>query len=205
MISLQKNFLFIHVPKTGGNSIQNILREYSEDEIVCVASHQDGEERFEVRNDKYVIEKHSTLVDYKKELEPIVYESLFKFSTIRNPWDRMISFYFSPNRKVSEWNRDDFIKLVNRVKPVRDYISVNIHSEKRPLANDIDFILRFERLNEDFSKVSEVIGLPCIKLPHKNKSTRRHYSNYYDEALIELVKNKFWDEIEFGNYLFEKS
>ena len=61
MISTQKKFLFIHVPKTGGNSIQNILHEYSEDEIVASAKHQDGVERFEVRNSKYNIRKHSTL------------------------------------------------------------------------------------------------------------------------------------------------
>ena len=40
--------LFLHIPKTAGNSIQNILRDYSEDEIVARGG-QDGLERFEVR------------------------------------------------------------------------------------------------------------------------------------------------------------
>lgn len=63
MISIQHKFLFVHIPKTGGNSVQNILRDFSEDKIVLVAPHQDGKERFEVRNDLYNIKKHSSLSD----------------------------------------------------------------------------------------------------------------------------------------------
>jgi len=96
MISLKNKFLFVHVPKTGGNSIQNILRDYSEDKVVVLAKHQDGVERFEVRSDKYDITKHSTLSHYKAVLEPGVFRQLFKFATIRNPWDMMISCIFHP-------------------------------------------------------------------------------------------------------------
>ena len=106
MISIQKKFLFIHVPKTGGNSIQNILRDYSEDEIVTLAKHQDGVERFEVRNSKYAITKHSTLAHYKFVLDASTYHSLYKFATIRNPWDLLISYYFSPHRGITGIERN---------------------------------------------------------------------------------------------------
>jgi hypothetical protein len=46
MISFQKRFLFVHIPKTAGNSIQSVLRDYSEDELVALLSEQDGVERF---------------------------------------------------------------------------------------------------------------------------------------------------------------
>ncbi len=50
MLSLKNNFLFIHLPKTAGNSIQGNLQHYSEDDVVCLNDLQDGIERVEIRN-----------------------------------------------------------------------------------------------------------------------------------------------------------
>ncbi len=214
MISIKKKFLFIHVPKTGGNSIQNILRGYSEDKIVTIAKHQDGIERFEVRNDIYNITKHSTLSDYKKVIESEIFEKLYIFSTVRNPWDMMISFYFSPHRGVKEWDRERFKYLINKVATLRTYIkNTTIFSEKisppeiilssKAVDSDIDFIMRFEFLNDDFKQVCEILNIPFLPLPHRNKSNREHYSRYYDVELIKLVEDKFKEEIELGRYTYK--
>jgi hypothetical protein len=64
MISLQKRFLFVHIPKTAGNSIQSVLRDHSEDQLVALRKKQDGVERFGLRNPRYNIKKHSTLSEY---------------------------------------------------------------------------------------------------------------------------------------------
>jgi hypothetical protein len=66
MISLQKRFLFVHIPKTAGNSIQSVLRDYSEDQLVALRKEQDGIERFGLRNPRYKIKKHSTLSDVSR-------------------------------------------------------------------------------------------------------------------------------------------
>ena len=215
MISLNKKFLFIHVPKTGGNSIQNILRNYSEDEIVTLGKHQDGIERFEVRNNKYSIQKHSTLSTYKNEIESNIYEPLFKFSTIRNPWDMCISFYFSPHRGKIEWYRDRFKEYIQTIPTIRHYIMIEsmadkinrkfhigLKSKTKPLDTDIDFLIRFENLNEDFNKVCDILEIPFVELPLRNKSTRSHYTEYFDDELIALIGNRFSDEIKHVNYIY---
>ncbi|NES76457.1 MULTISPECIES: sulfotransferase family 2 domain-containing protein [unclassified Okeania] len=216
MISVEKNFLFVHVPKTGGNSIQTILKNYSEDIIINLAKHHDGVERFEVRNNKYNIKKHSTLNEYKSVLSPKQLKKMFKFATTRNPWDRCISFYFSPSRGVKEWNRNDFILFVNKVKPLHHYIKVEpfinkvarklkmpININTGRLDRDIDFLIRFENLEEDFQRVCKNIDIPHITLPKYNKSERKHYSKYYDQELKEIVGKKFKEEIELVGYEFE--
>lgn len=216
MISVEKNFLFVHVPKTGGNSIQTILKNYSEDTIINLGKHHDGVERFEVRNNKYNIKKNFTLNGYKLVLPPEQFKKMFKFATIRNPWDRCISFYFSPSRGVKEWNRDDFILFVNKMKPLRHYIKlesfinkvlrklkmpININTGR--LDQDIDFLIRFENLEQDFQIVCQKIGIPHITLPKYNKSERKHYSKYYDQELKEIIEKKFKEEIELVDYEFK--
>jgi hypothetical protein len=216
MISIQKRFLFVHVPKTGGNSIQNILSTYSEDAIVSVSEHQDGLERFELRNSRYETSKHSKLSKYKRVLDASLYNSLFKFATIRNPWDRMISLYFSPHRGVTEWNRAEFLELVNKVPTLRRYVCEKSLTQsllgkfglpngkgRRALDADVDVLMRFEHLEEDFRKVCARLEIPFSPLPKRNASIREHYSKYYDEELKLLVQEKFREEIEFGDYRFD--
>jgi len=218
MISIQKKFLFIHVPKTGGNSIQNVLKNYSEDEIVIKGENQDGVERFEVKNSQYKTTKHSTISSYKSLLDTDMYRSLFKFATIRNPWDMMISYYFSPHRGITEWHRNEFLTLLNSVPTLRHYICEQSFLEKalaklgrqRPRGNksldfDIDYLIRFEHLNDDFNVVCEKLDIPHSLLPERNSSARTHYSKYYDDELKEIIRNKFAEEIEFGNYSFDNA
>src|SRR4051812_27766659 len=130
MISFQKRFLFVHIPKTGGNSIQSVLQEYSEDEVVTFREAQDGIGRFGLRNPKYDVKKHSKLSAYRDALGK-EFRDLFKFTCVRNPWDRMISFYFSPSREITEWNRDLFIEMIAKTQPAADYLRLE-KGEKNP-------------------------------------------------------------------------
>lgn len=211
MISLSKSFLFVHIPKTGGNSIQGVFRKYSEDKIITPKAHQDGIERFEVFSTFGGLGKHATLLDYKREAKNInVYKSLFKIATVRNPWDRLISYYFSPNRGVKEWDRESFIKLLSEVKPIKYYIKENNDKESSEtvsidpghdqLDSDMDYIIHFENLDHDFKKVCSLIDIYPEKLPKRNVSSRKHYSFYYDDELKEMIRRKFKDEIECFGY-----
>jgi hypothetical protein len=200
LILFEHKCLFIHIPKTGGNSIQNILNTFSEDDIVTFEHHQDGIERFEVRNKEYNITKHSAYTDYQQQLKLSDFSLLFKFAVIRNPWDRLISYYFSPHRNVSIWSREEFIELVHNVKPIRHYICPKNCKDK--LDSHIDFLARFEFLEDDLVNISQIINIDFKNLPHRNKLIRRDYRSYYDDQLRKLVFNKFKEEIEFGDYQF---
>ena len=204
MISIKNNFLFVHIPKTAGNSIQLVLKEYSEDKIVT-SSNQDSINRFGLRSKKYQLSKHSKLKDYKYELESELYKKLFKFTIVRNPWDRMISFYFSRNRGHIKWDRNKFIKFVKKTPSVNSFLSLGFLNNFGSRAfNNIDFFLRFENLDQDFNKLCDELGIERTKLPHRNISDHKHYSYYYDKELVELVSKRFSSEIKYFGYNYIK-
>jgi hypothetical protein len=227
MLSLEKKIIFIHIPKTGGNSVQRVLAEYSEDKIIVFNRideekryrgrgksgfknpvPQDGEDRFGVANLQYGLKKHATLAEYKNALADEIYNNMYKFSILRNPWDRAISFYFSPHRGNVIWSREDFVNFVKiKMLPVRSYIHQDVTKIDEQLNGgtlnkDIDFLLKFETLASDFKIVCDEIGVDYKPLPTLNKNPKKHYSYYYDDALKDMIIEKFSDEIEFGGYEF---
>lgn len=205
MFSIDYNFLFVHIPKTAGNSIQNILKRYSVDKIFCHAPHQDGVERFAVRSELFNTKKHSTLSEYKKEYGDTLFSKLYKFTCVRNPWDRAMSYYFSPGRGQVAWDKYDFIEFVNQIQPIAHYLSIG-ENEPRPLihhvAKNVDYIIRFENLETDFERVCEKIGIPKSPLPIRNKSTKDAHYKYYDQETIDIISERFNDEIQYFGYSF---
>jgi sulfotransferase famil protein len=202
MISFQKRFLFVHIPKTGGNSIQTILRHYSEDEIVALRADQDGIERFGLRNPNYKIKKHSTLAEYRAALGEARFRDLYKFTCVRNPWDRMVSYYFGTAQLVETWDRKEFRKLILRTLSVRDYLQLD-KGEADSFGN-VDYIMRFENLVDDFRAVCTRLAIADVPLPRYNRSNREHYSKYYDAELCELIRKRFASEIDRFGYAFEE-
>src|SRR5689334_2560507 len=142
MISFQKRFLFIHIPKTAGNSIQSVLRDYSEDQLVALRKEQDGVERFGLRNPDYKIKKHSTLSEYHNALGDEHFQNLYKFTCVRNPWDRMVSYYFTPTQGSEIWNRKKFREIISKAVSIPEYLRL-ADGEKDPFGN-VDYIMRFE-------------------------------------------------------------
>lgn len=201
MISLAKQFLFVHVPKTGGNSVQSILIRYSEDRITT-NENQDGVERFGIESPTAPIRKHSLLKVYRESLAPDVFGGLFKFGTVRNPWERLVSNYFSPYRGAVRWDRGAFLELVYGKPTPLMYLTLDGTADG-PVG--VDMIMRYENLAEDFVAACRKIGIPEEPLPRRNVSSRDHDSAYYDDELVEIVAERCAREIAMFGYRFERN
>ena len=199
MISTEKNFIFIHVPKTGGNSIQDALRPFADDDFVIAHASQDGVERFGLKNPTYAeLKKHSMLADYASALRPQL--SQFQlFATIRNPFDKLVSYYFSPHRGEVMWDADQFAAVIKTVPPLEHY--TELATGTQPVQR-IRF-LRFESLEEDFQNICAELGISASVLHHRNKSNsrpKRDYTSCFSPDLIDWVQKTHAYEIKIGGY-----
>ena len=65
----------------------------------------------------------------------------------------------------------------------------------------VNYICRFENLDDDFSYVCRKLG-KSVSLPHVKASEHGHYSDYYDEETIKIVASWFKKDIQNFGYLF---
>ena len=194
MISHKYKCIFIHIPRTGGTSIE-----------------------FSIRPDwifeNFPDEKH-ILASTAKLLYKDYWDDYFKFSFVRNPWSRMVSMTHHPefygckikNEKldVSEYQKK-FKKVEidprsrsegEKVNAMSNAVYLNILNE------EFDFIGRFENLQKDYSQVCSIINC-SNKLVHEELSDKRkHYTEYYNDETRQIVAEKYAKDIEHFGYKF---
>lgn len=66
----------------------------------------------------------------------------------------------------------------------------------------VDYIGKFESLEQDFNQICQKINMPELTLPHINITKREDYRKYYDEQTREWVAKRFARTIKRFNYSF---
>jgi len=204
MISDSKNFIFIHIPKCAGSSIQEYLLSYVD--YGFIEHNKKGLIKF--TDNKYHLKKHSTALATRRAIGTKLWKSYFKFSCVRNPYARFISCYF--------WALKDRYKLTNEEYERIDKKNIDINyakviiemgfcrSQRRWLQTNgkvnMDYIMRVESLQSDWNNVCKAIGIPRTTIPALNTNKYDIGADYYwDKKLYNLVTDKYKCDLdEFG-------
>jgi hypothetical protein len=232
VISHQYRCVFVHIPKTAGMSIEQVFVDlvgltWKTRAPLLLGRNENprrGPPKLEhLRAGEYLACGHLTAAQL---------ESYFKFSFVRNPWDRIVSEYKYRGYPV----KIDFKTYLFKHLPAPGWTDTYCHiiPQYDFLYDDagkllVDFVGKYESLQADFDKVCARLGIPPTPLPRVNRSldearpstlrelrkqvrraiwsrerahTFPHYTEYYDDESREFVGGLFRKDVEVFNYSF---
>ena len=206
LLSESHRFIFIHVNKAAGTSVQKALAQFGHNP--SGGSLGKLKSKLHLTRDfrKRFYAEHVNASQLWRELPREVSDDFYKFAFVRNPWDWLASTYhYLCNTPTHRHHR-----RVVAMASFAEYVDFEITRGKRSQAAFVcggdtiivDFVGRFETLEADFSSVCQKIGVEAA-LPHANKTDHRDYREYYDDALIEKVGKHWRQDIELFGYEFD--
>src|SRR5262245_62930061 len=209
-VSDSSRVLFVHVPKTGGSTIDAFFDREVDDarRLDTLARHSPY---------RRIVTQQPDLADY------------WSFGFVRNPWARMVSWWSmirlvfdnadagkvealarlerNPNAWLREGEfRHDFGAFVaSCTETIPKVGRPQVRTLTGPDGRLVDFVGRTENFEKDMAVVRERLGLPVIAAaPRINETPHAHYSEYYDDATRAKVAEVFADDIEAFGYTFEQ-
>jgi hypothetical protein len=188
--------IFVHIQKTGGSSIEDLLR--ANDPGIGSSLHEGR--------------RHMFARDIRPLVDPDKWARYFKFAFVRNPWDRLVSWY-AMVMQARETNR--FGMYVREVAPTFEAFVKHATTGmgERTTRNQVDyltderggvlvdFVGRYERFHDDVDEVRRRLGL-AHALPHSNRSAHDDYRHYYTSETRDIVARRFARDVERFGYRF---
>jgi len=235
IISHSYKFIFIKSEKTAGTSVEAALSRFcSGDDVVTPINDyrhnrdENGEFIHQSMNADEFIKldlpnlQHADTLTIMSQVTEEVWDTYLKFSIIRNPWDRSISDFFwkrrqdpaiKPRKRFYHYLGIPFNELSQPKKALHDFLESDefVNNDRFYVMDDelcVDFVIRYESLEEDLTEVCNRIGIPTVELPHLKtgfRQKRYHYSKYFDEESKEIVAKKHKNDIRLFGYKFERA
>lgn len=206
LISDTHRMVFVHVQKTGGVTVGQVLEETVPD----------------VRRWPERGIKHATLaqlLDAEPELA-----SYWTFSFVRNPWSRLVSWWAmverfdelarqGVERAQARFDNNAFLRTSREYADFETFVMQGPDELARLRtpqltyltsdAKEIDFLGRTESFQADLRSVLDHLGLELpAELPHRNRSPHAHYTTYYSARSRDRVAELFASDIEAFGYQF---
>jgi Sulfotransferase family len=203
MISHQHGCIFVHIPRCGGTSIEDVIWPPPRQRTVADLWAGYNGNPYQTGGLQHLCANH-----IRREVGA-AFDSYWKFAFVRNPWDRVISQYLFTLRQRQDL-RD--ILGIPADASLELYLSRVLDREhvqwlqQRPFLYDgetllVDFVGRFEQFVDDAHRVFQRLGV-TEPLPHEQKSERTHDHDYYNPTTRDMVARIYAEDIETFGYDF---
>ena len=165
-------------------------------------------------NKSYGWLNHLTFNELKNLLPSLDLSKFSIFTTVRNPWDRLVSEFFwkssTSKMKISftEFVNCIYNKNINHIQcyyksPIA--FSQHIKPQLRFLPEDKEIkmtVIKFENLQKEFDDFCFNRRIPIKTIPRTRASNQLNYREYYNHKTIRLVKELYQEDIKRFNYSF---
>ena len=214
MISHKHRCIFIHIPKCGGSSIRNFVFDGKKLDW----REPNYEKLYGWCPKRKIHLQHATSKQLLESdlISETDWNDYFKFTIVRNPWDRSYSDYLwiQKDRKV----RGSFSDYIQAKGPFKKVLGDSSEMQYRgdhllpqsdffDLENgySVDYVGRFEEFSETIQAICSRLNIDQAFADHekKNKKRHRHYSNFYTSSRQRLVEKFYANDIESYGYQFE--
>jgi hypothetical protein len=192
IVSDKYKYIFFHVQKNAGSSIRHVLIENFSGERVG---------------------QHTDMHNAKKCVGKDVFDSYFKFAVIRNPYSRVVSWYntllnVNSDKVIRPKSFEDFVLNQKDIYINSDGKASELWRTQYDFLNyrgklNLNWIIRYENLNENWHNLSMCLFNDHIGLPHlKNWGSQNDYKKYYNHKLRNIIKERFQKDLETFHYDF---
>jgi hypothetical protein len=204
IISHRHKFIFFAVPKTATHTIREALRVH--------LGHDDWEQQVLFGQQSLPIPQiaklghgHITAREIQPHLDAQQWRDYFKFGFVRNPFDRYVSTCFFLNRDDPAFARNARALMKDRLSRPRFQQRVLVRPQYLQLCNAngdlaVDFIGRYEGLQQSYDQICDRIGIPSTNLGSRNASSHAAYGDYYDDELRDKVARFYADDLRVFDY-----
>ncbi len=214
IISRGRRFIFVHIPKTGGTALALALEAHALADDILIGDTPKARRRR--RRLKGVqtggrLWKHSRLSDIDGLVTPEEIADFFTFTLVRNPWDRVVSYYHWLRRQTFEHpavalaRAHDFSAFLNapHTQATLGAESYGLYMRDADGVERCGAFVRLEHLDTDLAPVRAHLDLRLDDIPRRNVSDRRRdYRSYYSAADAEQVARLAAEDIARFGYRF---
>lgn len=206
MISDRHRCIFVHVPRTGGSSLENVIwpKPRAESDL-WMGFVSPMKNKYQTGGLQHLYARNIV-----KEVGRERFDTYFKFSIVRNPFDRLVSQYHYMS------NREDLRKYIGmeEMDSFSRYLSLIVNYEHVQWTPQVEFLLdeggrlavdrllRYETYEADVRDILARLNIPIGKLPHANSTVRSAYPGYYSKADREIAERLFTRDLSYFNYNF---
>ncbi len=212
ILSTGRSYIFVHAPKTGGTAMALALEGRAmKDDIMLGDTPKALKRRKRVADvqTRGRLWKHSTLADIDG-LVPTL-DGLFAFTLVRNPWDRMVSYYhwlrdqtfdhpavaLAAQMPFSDFACAGQVRASLQASPARHYMTDASGAER------CNLYIRLEALDTDAAPLWDHLGFE-LEIGRANASVRdADYRTYYTDQARAAVAISCAEDIDRFGYTFE--